>query len=728
MNQNRAKALKEKKDAEQKMIAKDYVGARDKLITAQRLFPDIDSINAMIAACDILSAASIEFPGCEIDYYWLFQLAPKSTLNTITCRYKKLTALLQPIKNKFPGAELALKLIKDAFSVLCDPEKRSQYDMKRSSSREGYGSFNIPSCQSISTKEAVATAPSQAGCNKKSSSHISGGSGGPSKFDKAKDFIALETGQTPFDWNNGGKIGDTDLSTGSINSSETWQPTYSGDSMLLSLEGVAEKRPCQDFYDFENGRNLEHLEAGRIWAFHYRANFDHHSLYARIEFKSKQTVYLTWSKPLPVTVSERRWCDAGLPVACGSFELSSDVSEINVDNWSMVLSHECAWIRGVTKEQFEIYPKKGEIWALFKDWNMESWVYDLDSVKKCKLELVEIMSDFSKYLGGNGACLVKVDGFSSVFQRQKIGGNPVTVHIPPDNLYIFSHRVPAYWFKGREMDDVTDEMIELDQSALPDYMIMDIVTQKESRCGVIAASRYTSVDQLSSLAPLPEDQVLTLNWCSNDFAPGQIWAMYSGIGSVPRQYGKIDSVISDSHVCVSTLEPLPLLDHGIDWQNENLACGDFKVSGEKLILEMSQFSHEVTYQQSSSGPFYKIYPMKGEIWAMYMSWNRKGKQIDLRSQQCQIVLIESDLTHKDEVIVSKLIEVEGCLTFYHRQEMDDGFFLTHAVPRSQLLSFSHRIPAYRVPGIERYGIPESSWHLEPNALPPGCVSGETPCR
>lgn len=94
----------------------------------------------------------------------------------------------------------------------------------------------------------------------------------------------------------------------------------------------------------------------------------------------------------------------------------------------------------MTHEEFEIYPTRGEIWALYKDWNLDDWTHGPCFAKQCKFELVEIMSDFSKSLGADAACSVKVDGYRSIFERQKIGGNPVTCHIPTENLYLWHCR------------------------------------------------------------------------------------------------------------------------------------------------------------------------------------------------------------------------------------------------------------------------------------------------
>uniref|UniRef100_A0A7N2MN84 DUF3444 domain-containing protein n=2 Tax=Quercus lobata TaxID=97700 RepID=A0A7N2MN84_QUELO len=209
------------------------------------------------------------------------------------------------------------------------------------------------------------------------------------------------------------------------------------------------------------------------------------------------------------------------------------------------------------------------------------------------------------------------------------------------------------------------------------------------------------------------------SWSSNDFATGQVWAVYNGKAFLPRQYTRIDDIITESQVCVTFLEPLPILDHEIDWKKENIpiVCGKFKVSGISVNLEMSQFSYLVYSVKSNDEQFYRIYPVKGEIWALYKNWNSKWKRSDYENCQCQVVQILSDLREREEITIARLEEVKGCLTFFHWKQFD-GFDLTHTVSESAMIGFSHRIPAFRVPGIGRYGIPESSWHLEPIALPP----------
>lgn len=79
---------------------------------------------------------------------------------------------------------------------------------------------------------------------------------------------------------------------------------------------------------------------------------------------------------------------------------------------STILSHKCSWVHGVVEDQFEIYRRKGEIWAIYNNWNIDEWAYySLETLEDCEFELVEIMSDFSKYTGAECAYLAKVEGF-----------------------------------------------------------------------------------------------------------------------------------------------------------------------------------------------------------------------------------------------------------------------------------------------------------------------------
>ncbi|GAV60189.1 DUF3444 domain-containing protein [Cephalotus follicularis] len=317
-------------EADNMIMHNDYANAREKLLQARKLFPAIKNIDSMLTVCDILSAGSIKFPGFGIDHYWILQLMPSCTLPNVRCHYLKLFSLLQSIKT-FRGTKLALEHLQDALSVLSDPKKRSEFDFKRGSSRENYATSNVQASfgQSRSDKETVNTAQSSSEYNRNSPSQISNRNNNPAeRLSKCGSISVIKqstevTFQEPDHLSAVLNSGGIDISTDSINLLTAAQPIR----LEGNLEGLMQKRPCQDFYNFENDRRPEQFEAGQIWAAYYRANLHHNNRYALIKSKSQEEVCVTWLKPIPITRSERRWCESGLPVSCGSFRLNPEMCE-----------------------------------------------------------------------------------------------------------------------------------------------------------------------------------------------------------------------------------------------------------------------------------------------------------------------------------------------------------------------------------------------------------------
>ncbi|KAK2974190.1 hypothetical protein RJ640_021481 [Escallonia rubra] len=736
---NKVEALRKKGLAEAMIARKDYASARDELLKAQKLFPALDHIVSMLTVCDVLLAARNAIPGYDTDHYWVLHLMPSSSLSDITCRYQKLASLLQPIKSKFPGSELAIKRIDEAFCVLSDRDKRLNFDFKRGTSWADYESFAKQASfgQSITTKEIHYSAQTPSSGDRSFSGqtldeaslskdmHLEGFLNMELKVpandnsNKQHDFVRFQepSSLSSNAYSEGTTGEDVDMPLDEINPyPELHHSALKGPSW--SSKAVLPKRHDQDFYNFCNDRTGMSFEAGQIWAVNHQLNESQNCRYVLIGNALESSVSYKWLKPVPITEGERRWCDAGLPVACGSFCLDLEMNE--KVSQPRVFLYKCAWVPGAMLEQFEIYPKKGEIWAIYDNWDLDEWSYKPQTIKRCKFKIVEFLSDFSKYLGGAGACLEKVDGFRSTFQRQTKEGYPIARHISPGDLYMLSHHVPAYSFIGGEIDGVVRGMFELDQLALADDMVHDMDSQKMPEEENSDSSDLTIfAEQPFSLKPNQESTLLGPNWSLKDFAMGQVWAVYSDKDSMPRQYARINSVISAGQVCVSFLEPRAISNFEVKWRKENLpiVCGVFRASETTVNLELSKLSHPVKCQQSTTRPIYKIYPMKGEVWAMYQNWNSNWKHSDYDNCQCLVVEILSDLSGEESLMIARLKEAEGCLTFFLRQQRD-GFDMTRAVSKSEMLSFSHPIQAFRVPGIGQYGISEHSWHLEPNALPP----------
>jgi hypothetical protein len=161
-----------------------------------------------------------------------------------------------------------------------------------------------------------------------------------------------------------------------------------------------------------------------------------------------------------------------------------------------------------------------------------------------------------------------------------------------------------------------------------------------------------------------------------------------------------------------------MLNEEIQWVEDSLpvACGVFRAGTETTHKDIWQFSHPVECDWSTKRSFYRIFPKKGEIWAMYKNWNITLNSSDIDKCEPRMVEILSGYSDENGVNACCLARVNGCLTFFHRVVME-GFQLTKWITRYEMLSFSHRVPAFIVIEIKDHNIPKGSWHLEPNALP-----------
>ncbi|KAL1320866.1 dnaJ-related protein rsp1-like [Arachis ipaensis] len=69
-----------------------------------------------------------------IDWYCILGVAGNADVNTIRKQYHKLALQLHPDKNKHPKAEIAFKLLSEAYACLSDAAKRKAFNLERSKS------------------------------------------------------------------------------------------------------------------------------------------------------------------------------------------------------------------------------------------------------------------------------------------------------------------------------------------------------------------------------------------------------------------------------------------------------------------------------------------------------------------------------------------------------------------------------------------------------------------
>ncbi|XP_041006252.1 uncharacterized protein LOC121251022 [Juglans microcarpa x Juglans regia] len=93
----------------------------------QRLTPFADQI---LAVAEVLHAADSRLHNRHLDYFSILQTrrADAADLNRIRSQFEKLEAVLNPGVNKLPFSDVAFGLVREAWAVLSDPEKRTLYE------------------------------------------------------------------------------------------------------------------------------------------------------------------------------------------------------------------------------------------------------------------------------------------------------------------------------------------------------------------------------------------------------------------------------------------------------------------------------------------------------------------------------------------------------------------------------------------------------------------------
>ncbi|PSR85166.1 DnaJ subfamily B member like [Actinidia chinensis var. chinensis] len=503
--------------------------------------------------------------------------------------------------------------------------------------------------------------------------------------------------------------------------------------------------PDPDFSDFDKDRKEGCFAAGQIWAV-YDSLDAMPRFYAQIRkvlsrwFKLR----ITWLEPEPDDEDEIKWVDEGLPASCGKFKLGT--SE-NAEDHPM-FSHLVSWEKGSSRDTYKIYPRKGETWALFKNWDIK-WHSDLDCKRKYEFEFVEVLSDYAESVGVSVAYLGKLRGFSCLFCRTTKEGID-SCQIPPNQLFRFSHRVPSFQMRGDEREDVPKGSFELDSACLPTNleeidvqylkveagnMHANIPSSESPREEVEPATAFkgsTSGCQMNKTPqdleafeiPDPEFYDFYSEKLPEKFRVGQVWALYSDEDGLPKYYAQIKKIGPPSKFrlditwLVASVPP----NNAIQWVDKNMpiCCGRFRLTEGRSItyIETGTFSHKLKVEHTGEKDEYTIFPRKDEVWALYKNWNARMTCSDLESCEYDIVQILKEKDSEIKVLVLEL--VNGFKTVFKAQTRQRSP-LTMKFSQKELLRFSHQIPAFRLTE-ERGGSLRGYWELDPAALPVNLLS------
>lgn len=484
-----------KGEAERLIFKKDYTGARGKILKAQEVFPDYENISGMLDVCHVLCAADMELPGCGINWYWVLQLIPSADDFDIISQYQKLTASVESIKGAFPGTDSAMKFIAEAFSILSDRAKRFAFDSKRTACTTGSLSCNSrPSKGNETTglvENIIQENHSMRGSSMSKSvviGEISDESNQSSSSSKLTSKVLIDLGervgaadvsneniqraissQLPAKWLTdlsktiaANEASDEDKRRSKLGEVPSKRLRYTSGVNSVMVDVVDDDVKCVEPRTFPSVHDIgrrEDLSQDQIWAV-----FDGSDAMPRQYVKvnnqlSASMVSVTHLEPHPMHDDEIRWVEENLPSVCGIFRLGTTTC-IETSKFSQLVKCD----HSTKKSFYRIYPREGEIWAMYRNWHKK---WDLSNHNGCQCEVVEILQDFDEEVGMCVCRLIPVNNYLTFFQRQSCDGFQLTRSVSRTEMLRFSHRIPASPVLGSERHGIPKGSWHLEPDALP---------------------------------------------------------------------------------------------------------------------------------------------------------------------------------------------------------------------------------------------------------------------
>ncbi|CAN1846483.1 hypothetical protein LINPERHAP1_LOCUS38227 [Linum perenne] len=124
------------------------------------------------------------------------------------------------------------------------------------------------------------------------------------------------------------------------------------------------------------------------------------------------------------------------------------------------------------------------------------------------------------------------------------------------------------------------------------------------------------------------------------------------------------------------------------------SCGRFEVKGIAIDYNTAHFSHLVNAEPKTNGRRktceYNIFPLEGEVWAMYRDWAPTLKPFGLKT--CNYDVVEVLEKNDQHLKVSLLEHVKGHNLVFRASAKHQS----STVDMSELFRFSNQIPAFRL--------------------------------
>ncbi|CAL5034352.1 unnamed protein product [Urochloa decumbens] len=524
-----------------------------------------------------------------------------------------------------------------------------------------------------------------------------------------------------------------------------------------------------EFFEFDQLRDENEFKTDQIWAVYDDQGCMPRS-YARItkvETTPEFMLHFIWLEFDPTNKVEEVWSYEGLPVACGCFKHGKSGTAKETGMFSRTISFEKSKIGN----SYEIYPRKYEVWALFKEWGID-WSSDADNHKywSHQYEVVQVLSDLTTSSSIIVMPLMKIKGYFSLFMPSREAAPYV---IPQRDVLRFSHCVPHYVMSGTEKEDVPKVSLELDPASLPSDLeeafpsvipecssvrsqepdakcagssngnsshkgSMNFREGQHSTCMNERSAAKTPKEMNSKhntstaeITAVDDDNICLTEYVYDEtefydfseirslqkFSPEQIWSLYSVVDKFPNYYGFIQKVdLKNAEVQVRWLDVCPQGEEEIRLLQEErpIGCGTFRLSSTHELMTYTTtdaFSHLVEARYTGKRGEYEIIPNIGEIWAVFKNWKAGWAAQDF--EKCDYELVQV-LGHTDSSIqVQVLRKVDGYKKVFMPCRAEGSL---KTIRKDEYPKFSHQIPCFDLTH-EKGGKHQGYLELDPLSLP-----------
>ncbi|KAM7484057.1 hypothetical protein LguiA_000066 [Lonicera macranthoides] len=238
-----------------------------------------------------------------------------------------------------------------------------------------------------------------------------------------------------------------------------------GDSVMEPIQPISIDVPDSEFHNFDRDRTESCFGENQVWAAYddddgmprYYAMI--HNVISSDPFK----IRIGWLN----SKANDNCVNSGFLKTCGDF----DVGKHEISSSLNSFSHMVRWSKG-TFGAVQIYPRKGDVWALYRNWSAEWNEFTEDEVIH-KYDIVEVVEDYDEEGGVTVIPLVKVAGFKTVFHHHL--DPKETKRIPREEIFRFSHHIPSYLLTGQEAPNAPKGCWELDPAATP-FEFLQVIT------------------------------------------------------------------------------------------------------------------------------------------------------------------------------------------------------------------------------------------------------------